>query len=226
MSRQYPKTGGYFCHKRRDIYGKLYKTLIFGFVKFNPWKFFLPGFVEFTNTRFFVLVFLHCCGDVFLVWWRWSLIFFLALNFPKVEQTHRDLLEDWHRFRALFEPKQACTYTASISQRKKHFNKKSLLIILIMQVIDSGPYKAEWKNVTTVKKLFYSSYRTSASWVLVVRIKKLLVSDERMSERFFPCNEYSHGQTVHVRKWFYNLLMFFFFTLFFITKTFYIVQKR
>ena len=95
MNCQYPEKGGYFCHKRRDIYGKLYKTLIFGFVKFNPWKFFLPGLVEFTITRLFVLVFLHCCGDVFLVWWRWSFVVFLALNFPKVEQTHRDLLEDW-----------------------------------------------------------------------------------------------------------------------------------
>ena len=80
----------------------------------------------------------------------------------------------WRLSRILrsFEPKQACTYTASISQRNKHFNKKSLLSILFIRKPN--------EKILPWEKLFYSSCRTSASWVLVVRIKNY---SSRMSGR-------------------------------------------
>ena len=75
MNRQYPKKAG---------------------------KFLIPCLLKSKDTRLFVLLFSRIWRATFLVCLRLSLIPFLTLDFPEVEETHRVLLSEHHGFRAIF----------------------------------------------------------------------------------------------------------------------------
>ena len=136
---KYPEKGGYFCHKRRDIYGKLYKTFHFWLRQIQPMEIlsFRLGWIyehEILHTSFSSLL------------WRCfpCLMEMISYCFPCAQFSKGQTESLWSTWRLTrisrsFEPKQACTYTGSISQTNKHFNIKSLLSILFMQIIDSRP---------------------------------------------------------------------------------------
>ena len=102
MNRQYPKTAATLVTNRGMFLANCTKHVIFDLVKFNPGKFFIPCLLKSTDTRLFVLLFSRIWRATFLVCLRLSLIPFLTLDFPEVEQTHRVLLSEHHGFRAIF----------------------------------------------------------------------------------------------------------------------------
>ena len=102
MNRQYPKTAATLVTNRGMFLANCTKHVIFDLVKFNPGKFFIPCLLKSTDTRLLVLLFSRIWRATFLVCLRLSLIPFLTLDFPEVEQTHRVLLSEHHGFRAIF----------------------------------------------------------------------------------------------------------------------------
>ena len=101
MNRQYPKTAATLVTNRGMFLANCTKHVIFDLVKFNPGKFFIPCLLKSTDTRLFILLFFSYLKSYFLRL-RLSLIPFLTLDFPEVEETHRVLLSEHHGFCAIF----------------------------------------------------------------------------------------------------------------------------